>query len=75
MALEVARRHRFFGDMASLPAGVAAHVLPTGAWTPQDSGSGKWTPIWPSAGFNRHTRRAGRTSTRGLDDMRGSVAT
>ncbi len=30
VAFEVARRHRFAADMASLPAGVVAHVLPTG---------------------------------------------
>jgi NTE family protein len=31
VAFEVARRHRFAADMATLPAGVTAHVLPTGA--------------------------------------------
>lgn len=31
VAFEVARRHRFAADMAALPAGVVAHVLPTGA--------------------------------------------
>lgn len=30
VAFEVARRHRFQSDMASLPEGVAVHVLPTG---------------------------------------------
>ena len=30
VAFEVARRHRFARDMASLPAGVTAHVLPSG---------------------------------------------
>jgi len=30
IAFEIARRHRFAHDMASLPEGVAAHVLPTG---------------------------------------------
>lgn len=30
VAFEVARRHRFAADMASLPAEVTAHVLPTG---------------------------------------------
>jgi NTE family protein len=30
IAFEVARRHRFARDMASLPEGVVAHVLPTG---------------------------------------------
>ncbi len=30
VAFEVARRHRFAGDLASLPDGVRLHVLPTG---------------------------------------------
>jgi NTE family protein len=31
VAFEVARRHRFAADMASLPTGVTVHLLPTGA--------------------------------------------
>ena len=34
IAFEIARRHRFFHDMASLPEGVTAHVLPTGEEEP-----------------------------------------
>jgi len=34
VAFEVARRHRFAADMAALPPGVTAHVLPTGAPAP-----------------------------------------
>jgi NTE family protein len=34
IAFEIARRHRFFRDMASLPEGVTAHVLPTGEREP-----------------------------------------
>src|SRR3954454_12473244 len=30
VAFEIARRHRFLGDLASLPEGVEIHVLPTG---------------------------------------------
>jgi NTE family protein len=30
VAFEIARRHRFFRDLATLPEGVTAHVLPTG---------------------------------------------
>jgi NTE family protein len=33
VAFEVARRHRFASDMAALPPGVTAHVLPTGSST------------------------------------------
>lgn len=34
VAFEIARRHRFARDMASLPDGVVAHVLPTGEEKP-----------------------------------------
>jgi NTE family protein len=34
VAFEIARRHRFARDLASLPAGVAVHVLPTGESAP-----------------------------------------
>ena len=30
VAFEIARRHRFNRDLATLPEGVTAHVLPTG---------------------------------------------
>ena len=34
VAFEIARRHRFLGDMAALPEGVDVHVLPTGRRDP-----------------------------------------
>lgn len=34
VAFEIARRHRFARDMASLPEGVVVHVLPTGERSP-----------------------------------------
>jgi len=34
VSFEIARRHRFHREMASLPEHVTAHVLPTGATTP-----------------------------------------
>jgi NTE family protein len=34
VAFEIARRHRFAGDMAALPAGVTVHVMPGGAVAP-----------------------------------------
>ncbi|HEU4423012.1 MAG TPA: patatin-like phospholipase family protein [Pilimelia sp.] len=36
VAFEIARRHRFAREMASLPAGVEVHVLPTGGGDPRD---------------------------------------
>ncbi|MFN2451400.1 MAG: patatin-like phospholipase family protein [Candidatus Dormibacteria bacterium] len=34
VAFEIARRHRYLGDMATVPAGVTVHVLPTGVTRP-----------------------------------------
>jgi NTE family protein len=34
VAFEIARRHRFLGDLAALPEGVELHVLPTGQREP-----------------------------------------
>jgi NTE family protein len=34
VAFEIARRHRFVGDLQSLPAGVDVHVMPTGQTEP-----------------------------------------
>jgi len=34
VAFEVARRHRFFGDLAALPESIDLHVLPTGQQVP-----------------------------------------
>ena len=34
MAFEIARRHRFARDMATLPPDATVHVLPTGAEEP-----------------------------------------
>lgn len=36
VSFEIARRHRFHREMAALPAGVTAHVLPTGGGSPKD---------------------------------------
>ncbi len=37
VAFEIARRHRFAHDMAHLPSGIVAHVLPTGEEAPGSS--------------------------------------
>jgi NTE family protein len=34
VAFEIARRHRFLGDLASLPDDVTVHVMPTGQANP-----------------------------------------
>ncbi len=76
VALEVARRHRFFADMASLPPGVVAHVLPTGAVDPPGQ---RLRQIDPGLA-ERRFQLAYQASAEYLDradagDMRGSVVT
>ncbi len=39
VAFEIARRHRFAADMASVPASVTVHVLPTGDEVPRGLGA------------------------------------
>ncbi|MGY1741653.1 MULTISPECIES: patatin-like phospholipase family protein [unclassified Blastococcus] len=39
VAFEIARRHRFAGDLAALPPGVTVHVLPSGDPTPPGAGN------------------------------------
>jgi len=39
VAFEIARRHRVIGDLAALPEGIEAHVLPTGAPDPPRYGA------------------------------------
>jgi NTE family protein len=36
VSFEIARRHRFHREMAEIPEGVVAHVLPTGGGSPKD---------------------------------------
>ncbi len=36
VSFEIARRHRFHREMAEMPDGVTAHVLPTGGGSPKD---------------------------------------
>jgi NTE family protein len=75
VALEVARRHRFFGEMASLPAGVAAHVLPTGASDPPGQRIRQVDPNLAERRFQQAYQASGAYLDRELDDMRDSVAT
>lgn len=47
VSFEIARRHRFAREMAALPAGVEAHVLPTGGTSERDDS------IWAYRDFSR----------------------
>ncbi len=51
VAFEVARRHRFAGDLVSLPDGVRLHVLPTG---------GSAAPAYNDLSAQLHLRRVAR---------------
>jgi len=42
VSFEIARRHRFARDLASLPAGVVVHVLPYGGRQPEDDRLGSY---------------------------------
>jgi NTE family protein len=58
VAFEVARRHRFAHDLASLPEGVALHVLPTG---------GSVAPAYNDLRGQVRLRRVARTVQRQID--------
>jgi NTE family protein len=68
VAFEVARRHRFARDMASLPDGVVAHVLPTGEEPPRYDSLGQLRyKNFRSVG--RHIRLAHEATAAYLDDL------
>jgi NTE family protein len=72
VAFEVARRHRFARDLASLPEGVVAHVLPSGDTAPRFD-SFEQLRYKNFRGIDRHIRRAYEASAAYLDDA-GLVA-
>jgi NTE family protein len=62
VAFEIARRHRFFEEMASLPDGLAVHVLPAGG-KPQKSGVDLAQMRYRNvSGIRAHIERAYRAS-------------
>lgn len=64
VAFEVARRHRFAYDMAHLPAGVVAHVLPTGD---EEPGGGMGLRTWDLDAVTQRIARAYETTAAYLD--------
>ncbi|HEU5003347.1 MAG TPA: patatin-like phospholipase family protein [Actinomycetota bacterium] len=64
VAFEVARRHRFAYDMAHLPDGVVAHVLPTGD---DDPGGGMGLRTWDLEAVMQRMSRAYETTAAYLD--------
>jgi NTE family protein len=72
VAFEIARRHRFAGDMAALPREVVAHVLPTGQPEPpgfRDISGRRYTD---TSAIGERIARAHEASMRYLEDARGS---
>lgn len=64
VAFEVARRHRFAYDMAHLPEGVVAHVLPTGD---EEPGGGMGLRTWDLEAVAQRISRAYETTAAYLD--------
>lgn len=64
VAFEIARRHRFAYDMATLPAGITAHVLPTGEEAPGSS-----IRTWDLEAVGERIRRAHAATTAFLDRL------
>ena len=62
VAFEIARRHRFAHDMAALPPGIAAHVLPTGEEAPGSS-----IRTWDLGAVGERIRRAHAATAAYLD--------
>jgi NTE family protein len=67
VAFEVARRHRFARDVASLPEGVIAHVLPAGDTAPRFN-SLEQLRYKNFAAIERHIRAAYEATAAYLDD-------
>jgi NTE family protein len=72
VAFEIARRHRFARDMATLPRGVTAHVLPTGARTPPRYDDPSQLRYRDFSQVARRIRQAYRATLAYLDDTRSS---
>jgi NTE family protein len=62
VAFEIARRHRFAYDMAHLPPGITAHVLPTG-----EQGPGSSIRTWDFEAIGQHIAGAYQATKEYLD--------
>ncbi len=67
VAFEIARRHRFAGDMAALPEGIRAHVLPTGQSDPPRYGDLSQRGYREAADIGERIARAHEASVRYLE--------
>jgi len=73
VAFEIARRHRFFGDLAALPDAVELHVLPTGQLDPPRYSDLSQLRYRDTSQILDHIARAHAASGRYLDDARPAV--
>jgi NTE family protein len=69
VAFEIARRHRFIGDLAALPEGVEVHVLPTGQQDPPRYTDLSQFGYRDTAHVQERIARAGAASARYLEDQ------
>jgi NTE family protein len=72
VAFEIARRHRFARDVATLPRGVTAHVLPTGERTPPRYDDLSQLRYRDFSHVARRIRQAHRATLRYLDETGAS---
>jgi NTE family protein len=64
VAFEIARRHRFHGDLADLPDGVEVHVLPTGS-----TGPASVVRYGDTSAVGEHIARAEEASAQRLQEL------
>jgi NTE family protein len=70
VAFEIARRHRFLGDLAALPGEVDVHVLPTGQPDPPRFSDLSQYRYRDTSRFDERIARAHEASLRYLDEHR-----
>ena len=68
VAFEIARRHRFVGDLAALPEHVAVHVMPTGQTNPPRYGDLSQLRYRDTSDIAQSIARAHRASARYLEE-------
>jgi NTE family protein len=69
VAFEIARRHRYMGDMAALPDGLDVHVMPTGQQDPPRYTDRSQFRYRDTSMVPEHIERAFEASTAYLDDL------
>jgi NTE family protein len=68
VAFEIARRHRFVGDLEALPEEIDVHVMPTGQVDPPRYSDLSQFRFWDRSNIREHISRAHEASARYLDE-------